>query len=1016
VAGEGQVSFERLEYGKLCKSHDGPIEPRVESYPLATSPGFSSLVEPFCRPWLVGVGADLVPGAHHGTVLRCVRLQGLPVPLFCRLRQRPEGGEGAEGRRFWLGRYVYAGSIDPLTGFNALEARPLRGITVQEARARQWAPISVPRSPRPDAPDLPGFLPTALEHVLSGIPVGVSAAPDEETFFRWAAALWYLLPPPLRPVFSVGWAVTPAQAQDLCFSWSPERAPTVALVDVDRGTWTAPDRVEQHTGPSGEVRARAFQDELLVPGRMFLRESFDWTAGHPQLAGLSPRLDHLRGFDYVIRGAETETSWVVDARAPWTWDRFRRPGMRSLDHARFQLVEHWLQDGVARDPAALCLSTKEFFFPDSRRRLLELGLGALETPAQRPRADQIVWRSLAEDPASHPLLDEIPLPEREASRVRLLQALALGDLRQILDALANARELGGADDLPPVALERLQDALTQSLDDPALLDSHRHLLGTAQMAEPYRGWAMTAAIRLAVLLATARESGNSAALERLRKLASHPVLSTLRRLQKSEPPTTDDVQALGSLDSGAAALLGRRLLALWKHRDLDTRKVRETLCPWLQALGPPSTGDPLISLLARSPGARLTPEQRDTLAEEIRSDHVPPALQPRVAAVVLHEWVHFRSYHQADGQRSAGWNTVLRQWAVPAVHALTDAVPGTGARPEVDPEVDEALARLSLPSSFLDRRIALHLQRRKDFRLFGEVARLLWDLCERAVQHPGEVCAADLCRGLIRGELPKGDPTPPEEAKLDTAVRLASPHLTSLPHGLWERSTQGWQIRFVLEAAPRAGLQPTTEQLVALLPFRPWLRRHLDQDGIHPDRERTFSVASYSFHQMPYDPKQWRPAYEQSPLWAAFRGVPLSRQGDLRKALETYGVGDSHFVQSLVRNATTYFQEIDFPYLEPEQQRDVLERLARAVIAPLMRDGGLSSSDASPLIAAGNQNPRQRGEVQFHEDAYNALDAADGGIVVATWFKPLLIRIWHRGCQNEMVKAIQRVAPEVWRR
>ena len=38
-AGEAEVAFERLEYGKLCTSHDGPIEPGVESYPLATSPG-----------------------------------------------------------------------------------------------------------------------------------------------------------------------------------------------------------------------------------------------------------------------------------------------------------------------------------------------------------------------------------------------------------------------------------------------------------------------------------------------------------------------------------------------------------------------------------------------------------------------------------------------------------------------------------------------------------------------------------------------------------------------------------------------------------------------------------------------------------------------------------------------------------------------------------------------------------------------------------------------------------------
>ena len=1024
AGGAAPVSFERLEYGKLCTTHDGPIEPGVESYPLAASPGFSPLVEPFCRPWLAGIGADMVPGTLHGTILRCVRLQGRPVPLFCRLRQRPEGGEAAEGRRFWLGRYIYAGTVDPWTGFKALEERPLRGITAQEARAKQWAPIAVPRSPRPEAdPLFAPLLQRALEHVLSGIPAGVLQAPDEESFFRWASLLWYLLPPALQPVFSAGWAVTPEVAQALHFSWSPTRSPAVALADVDRGTWTPPERVEQIT-PNGEVRSRAFHDDLLSPGKMFLRMSFAWEEGRPRLAGAVPRLDHLAGFDFGIRGADTEPAWVVDARSAWSFDRFRRPGLRSLDHARLQIVERWLVGVPTGDPASLFLSTRDYFYPDSRRRLLELGLGALETPALWQRADQIVWRSLADDDACDALLNQLPLPEREASRVRLFQVLARRDQSQMFAALAKAQELGGAGNLPEPVRGRLDEELARSLDDPALLDSHRHLLASGKLVEPYRGWAEASAVRLAVMLFTAPEPVSHVLWNRLCRLKNDPVIESMRHLQKGDPPTDRDVRALGSLSPELAEKLAERLHALWKLRDLDTRKRRNSLCPWMQAAGALHTEDPLIALLAPSAPsapsadiARIPPEKRDTLAEEIRRDYVPSALQARVAALALREWVHFYGYHHDDGNRNPGWIALFKQWPAEAVPALADAAPGTAARLEVDPEVRDALALLSLPSSFLDTRIEVHLQRRKDFKLHGEVSRLLWQLCARAIQHPGGIWISDICRGLIHGELPRGEPTPPEEAKLEAAVSLASPHLESLPPGLWEKATQGWQIRFLLEVCPRADLRPTTEQLMALLELRTWLKKHLDGNGIHPAREKLFDIASRPFHGSLYKETEWRPEYTESPLWAAFRRVPLLLQGDLRKALETYSAGESHFSKGIVLKAIEYFRETNFQDLEAPERQKILEKLAKAAIAPLMRDGGLYPSDAARLIAGGNWNPRKPGDLQFHEDAYNAVDAAkDGGIVVAGWFKPLLVLIWQRQCQDEMARAIHKVAPEVWRR
>jgi len=82
----------RLEYGSLWTSPDGPIEPGVSSYPLAVSAELPTAVEPFHRPWILGVGAELAPGAPHGTVLRCLRIEGKRVQGWPRPKQFPLQG------------------------------------------------------------------------------------------------------------------------------------------------------------------------------------------------------------------------------------------------------------------------------------------------------------------------------------------------------------------------------------------------------------------------------------------------------------------------------------------------------------------------------------------------------------------------------------------------------------------------------------------------------------------------------------------------------------------------------------------------------------------------------------------------------------------------------------------------------------------------------------------------------------------------------------------------------------
>lgn len=234
-------SFDRIEYGKLCTSPDGPILPGVEAYPLVRSRSFQPAAEKLCRPWIVGIGREALARSAHGTVLRGVWAGNRVLTVACRLRRRPESGEGGTGRRYWLGRYLCSAQVapDPLTCFLALGKEPLRGITPAAARA-PGRPLSLPRADPPELGEgARSFLEQALVFVISGLPVGITAL-EEETFFRWVAALWNLLPGPLRPLLSAGWEVHPEETSRLSLSTSSQFSPLVAVFDPRQELWTPP--------------------------------------------------------------------------------------------------------------------------------------------------------------------------------------------------------------------------------------------------------------------------------------------------------------------------------------------------------------------------------------------------------------------------------------------------------------------------------------------------------------------------------------------------------------------------------------------------------------------------------------------------------------------------------------------------------------------------------------------------------------------------------------------------------
>jgi len=127
--------------------------------------------------------------------------------------------------------------------------------------------------------------------------------------------------------------------------------------------------------------------------------------------------------------------------------------------------------------------------------------------------------------------------------------------------------------------------------------------------------------------------------------------------------------------------------------------------------------------------------------------------------------------------------------------------------------------------------------------------------------------------------------------------------------------------------------------------------------------------------------------------------------------------------QRLVELSIEYLRaQTERPY-KPVDLEEVLRRLARAVIAPCMQDGGLLPEHAQLLVEAGDHKGvpkaswlRRRPGIQFLDDPFNALQVSDGEIIIARWFKPLLEIIWRERAQEALLAAIQEVAPEVWRR
>lgn len=1013
------VSFERLEYGKLCVSPNGPILPGVEAYPLIRSRSFPPAVEKLCRPWIAGVGPEILARSPHGTVLRGVRAGNRVLTVVCRLRRRPESGEGGAGRRYWLGRYlcVPAETPDPLACFRALSLEPLRGVTPAEARAPVH-PLSSPPAGPPEVDDrVRRFLEQALVFVLSGVPVGITAL-EEETFFLWAAALWHLLPGPLRPLLSAGWEVHPEQTQRLSLSTSTQFSPTVAVFDPRERRWAPPERMieELPERGRGEPRIVPFNQAHLVPGLMYLREAFSWTAdGRPSLAPPAPHLGFLEGFDYEVSGPSPAGSPLEDLGSAWCREKLRRAGLRCLDHARLQQLGAWLRDGRATAPEGLALSTAKYFFPDAKQRVLTVGLQAMADPILRNKGDWILWTSLLEEPAMAARLSPGP---RAAARARLLRVLALRDLPGVLQSLADG-DFGALSDLPPDVQMWLESALEKSLDiGLASLLYHRQILARTEIPEPYLRWATRRAAGLAVLLGTSGVPEAVPALESLDALSGDPLATVFVYLLSEETPGADGLVRLRQLEPRDLERCQSGLFRLWQQPELDLVAHRERLIPWLRAAGPFATRSPLLSILFQGPSAELPAGALERLAREIEGGGVPPSLEPAVAAVVLHRWKTFAPSYRPTLEP---WKRIARHWPDEHLIGLGRWLPSRTV-PAIEPPREIELDGDSLEiliRAFHDTRAQ---QKKISEEVLARTAALLWGFCRNLPPGvPAGAEAVGLCTSLMQHQIPQ---RPPKETGELVAGLSALARDEGIPWAdLWAGAAHGWQMLFLLECAPWADLQPSVEQLSRLIRYRQDLQRHLQRKRIPDDRKALFQVASWDFQEVAYPQKHklWRDEFTRTPLWAAFRHLPHARQGSLQEALDAYAAanGDSD-LRTLAYRRVQLAEAYLTPY-EKLLQRDFNNALvaalkvAEAVIAPILREQRLERSQIELLLRRqGNAPPRRRRllrrppVLRFSPQTITPVQVAGHEILVAPWFFELIEKIQLFDCVEQVIDLVMR--------
>lgn len=964
--------LERLEYGKFCETHEGRIEGKAEHRLLGRSVGFPAGLVELCSPARIGISSDAFcfddpsPDApRHGTLLRPVFNgdPGHPLMLLCRVRMRPEDGEGGRERRYTTARYIVdpRGRAGPLDLLAAMEESPLCGVTREDVTP-QLPPLPAPAAAHwaDDHSNSSVFLRGALVYLLSGVPVGVADFVPEREFFGWVIALWRLLPRPLRPYLSAGWAVGGQLSGSLMVTYATRRTETCAVYTHALRKWTPPLRV---AGLGLGARSDEF-DKFILPGRAYAREVFEAADVERR------RLPALDNDDYLTpKLAQVLHGRAIYMHEPLLVEALRLPGLRLLDAQRF---DAWCRDvSYAAEGRPFRANASKFIFDDNTLKAFLASVEALGDERTRPRADRAVWSFVVSRPDDR---YEQLLADSDAgwaARARLLVSLAQPDAARTLAALCVAAEAApgqGGDLLPEVssALSALLNS-EASFAEGSALGSHARLLAAETLPEAYVAWLRSSVggrandFRLALSLLADGRPGAWPAAGRIAALTGSGAVAALCRYDQGNGPARADAEALKETDEANLGAFLATLLADWHRRpmmDADLAVGREFLLAWLRALPQEFVtawlhaarrGQPVGRLLPALPnesispliliefGEKLPPDAVTDIAADVERDGVPTSMLDAVADLTLKRWdVLGQRVEQKCDPRSP-WSRVVAMW--PDEFTETLLLP-LQKRPAGEQPLDISEEAVRTGSTQIEKLIEIWHSKEARRRMKPGVAHLLWTWAANSLtEHRFSARLADICRSIEKEKaLPKLQP--PTETDLETAIWLARAsgvhrRLADSAHVLWDKARRPWHYRLLLGIFEEVHFEPSFPQVEKLIPYRMWLGKHLRQvKGVNPERCKRLVVATLDFHQVPFPGRgdlEFRDEYilGDSVLWAAFSGVPFKMQGRLTLALEHYG-GDTPERSGLCRRYLT-------EYRGTAEYERALRKVIRGHLLPMLK-------------------------------------------------------------------------------
>jgi hypothetical protein len=874
------IAVERLEFGKFCVSSNGPIESNRDNIPigysqLCWSNGFPSELISSCHPTNLGIakeGTDVLPRENsHGTVLRPVVRGGKGLrSLFYRVRSRAEDGEGQSGRRYTLARYlaVPEEGVNPLSLLAALNSVPLEGIT--RAAARDISPLeSEPEHPALDHV-AEAFLREALIYILSGVALSITDEISEAKFFALVAAVHERLPPVLRPHLSSGWNVGSSYSGKLGITYTTHRAGSAALFSPTTLTWSSPEYVTTWNAQHKPV-VNTFFDARLEPGRLFERYIFREANHSDSSSSVSERLSNLVG-----SLPRVEVPELPDWNDPVIVRIFRYPGLQARDQFAIRALAEWLATG--EENAEACLDARALSYQSNRLKALELILQGLSEPSSKLRADHALWLSIT---------GKVPISFTNvingwtgigADRARLIAAIGSNDVFKTLSAfqLAAPDERQG---LPAEVVTHLFKILDQSLvtSPENVLPYHSRLL--LSPSSQYHEWVNEHSLELIRALGLQQETPQEA-LTAIADISGSDTIRALHSFMNDQTLTPVFADLLRRLQPAERSVFIELFNHRWSRQDELTAVRRQRLLDWLRVLNPPSSRHPLLRLEA---GAELTDLEVADIADDVERQHVPESLLPAVAELALQKWA---AVGRRITSRVTHWRPVTNRW--PREHArVLGMAKGTDAP---DPHIVRAAQQFRIKFADLEHLLTIWLGSHK----FADAAPLLWDWSIQLEPRIGSpLTALDLCRHFENGRLP--------DAQLDSrefdrfVILVKGSGRGKIPsevvQNMWRFALRFWQVKLLLTLFPQENLEANLSQLSLLVPQQAWLATHLRDPQVHALRRDWFKIATVPFQSLSFrESPMWRDDFINSPLRAAFRGVPASMLPTeaLRRALRAY--------------------------------------------------------------------------------------------------------------------------------